>query len=199
MSNGKIVSIIGAVVDVKFEENVPDILTALEIQHEGRTLVLEVAQQIGRHIVRAVAMGSTDGLQRGTEVVNSGKPISVPVGPETLGRMFDVTGNAIDEKEEFKAKAVAPIHKKAPDFSEQSTEVEVFETGIKVVDLICPILKGGKTGLFGGAGVGKTVLIQELIHNIAKEHGGYSVFAGVGERTREGNDLYAEMKESGVL
>ncbi len=199
MANGKIVSIIGAVVDVKFEENVPEILSALELDNNGKKLVLETAQQIGRHIVRAIAMGSTDGLQRGMEVVDTGSPITVPVGPETLGRMFDVTGNPIDGQEAPSTKGKSPIHKPAPDFVEQSTEAVVFETGIKVVDLICPILKGGKTGLFGGAGVGKTVLIQELIHNIAKEHGGISVFAGVGERTREGNDLYEEMKESGVL
>ncbi|RMD52222.1 F0F1 ATP synthase subunit beta [Candidatus Parcubacteria bacterium] len=199
MQTGKISSIIGAVVDVRFEGEVPDILTALEVKNGDQTLVLEVAQQLGDGVVRTIAMSSTDGLQRGLEVVNTGKPISVPVGPETLGRMFGVIGNTIDGKGEVKTKTKAPIHKKAPEFSEQSTEAEIFETGIKVIDLICPILKGGKSGLFGGAGVGKTVLIQEMIHNLAKEHGGYSVFAGVGERTREGNDLYHEMKESGVL
>ncbi|MFA6522120.1 MAG: F0F1 ATP synthase subunit beta [Patescibacteria group bacterium] len=196
---GKVAQIIGAVVDVKFDEAVPEILTALEVKNGDKTLTLEVAQQVGHQMVRAIAMGSTDGLQRGVEVVSLGKPISVPVGPETLGRMFDVVGNPIDELGDAKAVRYDPIHRAAPEFVEQSTEAKVFETGIKVVDLICPILKGGKTGLFGGAGVGKTVLIQELIHNIAKEHGGYSVFAGVGERTREGNDLYQEMKESGVL
>ncbi|MFH1766853.1 MAG: F0F1 ATP synthase subunit beta [Patescibacteria group bacterium] len=196
---GKISQVIGAVVDVRFETGVPDILTALEVKNGDKTLVLEVAQQLGNNVARTVAMGSTDGLQRDTEVISTGKPISVPVGPQTLGRMFDVTGNAIDEKGEERGLRQDPIHRAAPDFVDQSTETEVFETGIKVIDLICPILKGGKTGLFGGAGVGKTVIVQEMIHNLAKEHGGYSVFAGVGERTREGNDLYKEMEESGVL
>ncbi|MFA6130743.1 MAG: F0F1 ATP synthase subunit beta [Patescibacteria group bacterium] len=196
---GKVAQIIGAVVDVKFDETVPEILTALELKNGDKTLTLEVAQQVGHQMVRAIAMGSTDGLQRGVEVVSLGKPICVPVGPDTLGRMFDVVGNPIDELGEAKAVRRDPIHRAAPEFTEQSTEAQVFETGIKVVDLICPILKGGKTGLFGGAGVGKTVLIQEFIHNIAKEHGGFSVFAGVGERTREGNDLYMDMKQSGVL
>lgn len=199
MSKGNISQIIGAVVDVRFDGNVPDVQTALEVQRDNGTLVLEVAQQLGNGVVRTIAMSSTDGLQRGLEVTNTGNPIQVPVGPETLGRMFSVTGEVIDGKGDLKSKNTAPIHKSAPDFVDQSTEAEVFETGIKVLDLICPILKGGKTGLFGGAGVGKTVLIQEMIHNLAKEHGGYSVFAGVGERTREGNDLYHEMKESGVL
>jgi len=197
--NGKITQIIGPVVDVSFEGDIPEILTALEIKTEKKTIVLEVAQHVGGNVVRTIAMDSTDGLVRGHEVINTGAPISVPVGPETLGRMFGVTGNEIDELPPVKTTKRNPIHAKAPALVDQTTEAEVFETGIKVVDLICPFLKGGKTGLFGGAGVGKTVLIQELIHNIAKEHGGYSVFAGVGERTREGNDLYYEMKESGVL
>ena len=199
MKNGKISQIIGAVVDVRFEQDVPDVKTALQIKHGDSTLVLEVAQQLGGGVVRAIAMSSTDGLQRGLDVVNTGAPIKVPVGPETLGRMFNVTGDVIDGKPDLKNKNLQPIHRDAPELVDQSTEVEVFETGVKVLDLICPILKGGKTGLFGGAGVGKTVLIQELIHNLAKEHGGYSVFAGVGERTREGNDLFHEMRESGVL
>jgi F-type H+/Na+-transporting ATPase subunit beta len=201
MSNttGKVSKIIGAVVDVRFEEDVPEILSALEVKNGEDKLVLEVAQQLGNNVVRTIAMGATDGLKRGVEVKSTGKAISVPVGPETLGRMFNVTGDPIDNKPAPDVKRTDSIHKPAPEFVNQSTEAEVFETGIKVIDLICPILKGGKTGLFGGAGVGKTVLIQELIHNIAKEHGGYSIFAGVGERTREGNDLYEEMKESGVL
>ena len=199
-TQGKISQVIGPVVDVRFEEgHLPEINTALTIKREGGILTLEVAQHTGNNIVRAVAMSSTDGLQRGMEVTNTGKPISVPVGPETLGRMFNVTGDPVDNLGESKTKRRDPIHRDAPSFDEQSTKDEIFETGIKVIDLICPFLRGGKTGLFGGAGVGKTVLIQELIHNIAKEHGGYSVFAGVGERTREGNDLYMEMKESGVL
>ncbi len=196
---GNIAQIIGAVVDVRFEGEVPAILNALTLKNESVDLVLEVAQHLGNGVVRAIAMGATDGLTRGVEVSDTGRPISVSVGPNTLGRMFDVTGNAIDGLGDMEGLRKDPIHREAPAFVDQSTKAEVFETGIKVVDLICPILKGGKTGLFGGAGVGKTVLIQELIHNIAKEHGGYSVFAGVGERTREGNDLYMEMKESGVL
>ena len=196
---GSIAQVIGAVVDVRFEGEIPSILNALTIKHNDGTLVLEVAQHLGNGIVRAIAMGTTDGLTRGTEVVVTGRPMTVPVGPATLGRMFDVTGNVIDGLPAMEGLRNDPIHRSAPAFTEQSTKAEIFETGIKVIDLICPILKGGKTGLFGGAGVGKTVLIQELIHNIAKEHGGYSVFAGVGERTREGNDLYMEMKESGVL
>lgn len=200
MSKGTIAQVIGPVVDVRFEEgDLPNINTALQVKHGERVLVLEVAQHIGHRLVRSVAMSTTDGLQRGMDVMNTGAPISVPVGPETLGRMFNVIGDPIDQLGDVKTKRRDPIHKKAPSFEQQSTKDEVFETGIKVIDLICPFLKGGKTGLFGGAGVGKTVLIQELIHNIAKEHGGYSVFAGVGERTREGNDLYQEMKESGVL
>ena len=196
---GSIAQVIGAVVDVRFEGEIPPILNALTIKHNDGTLVLEVAQHLGNGIVRTIAMGTTDGLTRGTEVVDTGRPMTVPVGPATLGRMFDVTGNVIDGLPAMEGLRNDPIHRSAPAFTEQSTKAEIFETGIKVIDLICPILKGGKTGLFGGAGVGKTVLIQELIHNIAKEHGGYSVFAGVGERTREGNDLYMEMKESGVL
>jgi len=200
MKQGTIAQVIGPVVDVRFEGELPAIQTALTIEQKGAdALTLEVAQHLGHSMVRTIAMSSTDGLQRGMEVKNTGHPISVPVGPETLGRMFNVTGDPIDGKGKAKTKRQNPIHRDAPAFEDQATEDVVFETGIKVIDLICPFLKGGKTGLFGGAGVGKTVLIQELIHNIAKEHGGYSVFAGVGERTREGNDLYEEMKESGVL
>lgn len=199
-NKGKISQVIGAVVDVRFEDELPTINTALKIiQKDTKGIFLEVAQHTGNKTVRAVAMSSTDGLQRGMEVEDLGAPISVPVGPETLGRMFNVTGDAIDKMPDIAGKRKDPIHRDAPHFTEQSTKYEIFETGIKVIDLICPFLKGGKTGLFGGAGVGKTVLIQELINNIATEHGGYSVFAGVGERTREGNDLYMEMKESGVL
>ncbi len=200
MNKGTISQVIGAVVDVRFPEgSLPSILTALTVQNAGVPLTLEVAQHTGHNTVRTVAMSTTDGLKRGLEVVSTGKPIAVPVGPETLGRMLSVIGEPIDGLGAVKTKRLDPIHREAPSFADQSTKDEVFETGIKVIDLICPFLKGGKTGLFGGAGVGKTVLIQELIHNIAKEHGGYSVFAGVGERTREGNDLYQEMKESGVL
>ncbi len=196
---GTIAQIIGPVVDVRFESDLPPLLSALIVKHGQAELTLEVAQHLEGGLVRTIAMGSTDGLERGLEVKATGKPISVAVGPETLGRMFDVTGKPIDGKGPVTTKRSDPIHRQAPDFVDQATEAEIFETGIKVVDLICPILKGGKTGLFGGAGVGKTVLIQELIHNIASEHGGYSVFAGVGERTREGNDLYIEMRDSGVL
>ncbi len=199
-NTGKITQVIGVVVDVQFDQQLPAIYNALEINLEkGKKLVLEVQQHLGANSVRTVAMGSTDGVARGTEVVDTGAPISVPVGPETLGRMFNVVGEPIDNKPETKTKKKYSIHRKAPDFKSQSQKSEVFETGIKVIDLLCPFLKGGKVGLFGGAGVGKTVIIQELIHNIAQEHGGYSMFAGVGERTREGNDLYGEMKESGVL
>ena len=199
--NPIITQIIGPVVDVRFEgQTLPAINNALIVKKpDGTELTLEVAQHVGGGTVRTIAMSSTDGLVRGTEVSDTGRPISVAVGPETLGRMFSVVGEPIDNMPAIKGKRRDPIHRPAPDFAEQSTKFEVFETGIKVIDLICPFLKGGKTGLFGGAGVGKTVLIQELIHNIATEHGGYSVFAGVGERTREGNDLYMEMKESGVL
>ncbi|NLC30615.1 MAG: F0F1 ATP synthase subunit beta [Candidatus Moranbacteria bacterium] len=207
---GKISQVIGPVVDVQFEENLPSIYNALEIVlNDGaasagatasqRKLVLETQQHLGGGKVRAVAMGSTDGLKRAMEVMDTGAPISVPVGAQTLGRMFNLLGEVIDGKEELKTTDKLPIHRDAPKFSEQSTEAEILETGIKVIDLICPFIKGGKVGLFGGAGVGKTVVIQELIRNIAQEHGGYSIFAGVGERTREGNDLYHEMKESGVL
>jgi len=196
---GTISQIIGVVVDVHFKEHVPAIYHALHIQ-DGDTLVtLEVQKHLGSNTVRTVAMGATDGLSRGQEVTDTGAPISVPVGKLTLGRMFDVVGNPIDEKPAPKTEKLYPIHREAPAFKNQSQETEILETGIKVVDLLCPFLKGGKVGLFGGAGVGKTVIIQELIRNIASEHGGYSMFAGVGERTREGNDLYREMKESGVL
>lgn len=202
---GIIKRIIGPVVDVAFEEELPLIYTALKVNLTDETigkeksLILEVEQHIGDNIVRAVAMDSTDGLKRGDQVINTEEPISVPVGAKTLGRMWNVTGKAIDGKEEADKTETLPIHREAPKFIDQSTKVEILETGIKVIDLICPVLKGGKVGLFGGAGVGKTVIIQELIHNIASKHGGYSVFAGVGERTREGNDLYHEMKDSGVL
>lgn len=198
-NNGKISQVIGAVVDVSFDGDLPSILNALETENDGKKLVLEVAQHLGESTVRTIAMDSTDGLVRGSEVVDTGGPISVPVGPETLGRILDVIGNPIDERGEVKTKKKAGIHAKAPDFIDQSTEKEILVTGIKVVDLLAPYAKGGKVGLFGGAGVGKTVLIMELINNIAKAHGGYSVFAGVGERTREGNDLYHEMIESGVI
>ena len=199
--NGKITQVIGAVLDVKFEQNcLPDINEALKIPtRSGGTLVAEVAQHLGDDIVRCVAMGSTDGLVRGMDVIATGAPSCVPVGEKTLGRMFNVLGEPIDNLPAPTGVDYEPIHRPAPDFEEQSTETELLETGIKVVDLLCPYQKGGKIGLFGGAGVGKTVLIMELINNVAKEHGGLSVFTGVGERTREGNDLYNEMKESGVL
>ena len=198
---GKISQVMGAVVDVVFEQgHLPDIYNALTVDRQDEAqLVLEVAQHLGDSAVRTVAMDSTDGLVRGTEVVDSGIPISVPVGPETLGRLFDVLGNTIDNKGDVKTDKVNPIHRPAPRHEDLATSTEILVTGIKVVDLMEPYTKGGKTGLFGGAGVGKTVLIQELIRNIATEHGGYSVFAGVGERTREGNDLYNEMTESGVI
>lgn len=198
---GKITQIIGAVLDVKFgEDSLPEINDALEITRaNGEKLVVEVAQHLGDDTVRCIAMGPTDGLVRGMDVVATGAPISVPVGEATLGRIFNVLGEAIDEQPAPEGVEKMPIHRKAPSFEEQATSTEMLETGIKVVDLLCPYQKGGKIGLFGGAGVGKTVLIQELIHNIATEHGGYSVFTGVGERTREGNDLYYEMKESGVI
>ncbi len=201
MSNvGKIVQVIGPVVDVEFSDGLPEIYNAQEIKLEnGKKLILEAHQHLGGNKVRAVAMGSTDGLRRGIEVTDTGEAIQVPVGEKTLGRMFNLLGEAIDGKENVKTEKKYPIHRDAPKFEEQSTKAEIFETGIKVIDLICPFIKGGKVGLFGGAGVGKTVIIQELIRNIAQEHGGYSVFAGVGERTREGNDLYHEMKETGVL
>jgi len=197
---GKIVQIIGPVVDIRFSEgNLPELLDAIEIDNHGERLVVEVAQHIGDDTVRCVSMGSTDGLIRGMEAVDTGEPITVPVGNETLGRLFNVLGEPIDEKGEVEVKQTSPIHRPAPSFEEQETSREIFETGIKVVDLIAPYSKGGKIGLFGGAGVGKTVLIMELINNIAIQHGGISVFAGVGERTREGNDLYYEMIESGVI
>ncbi len=196
---GRVKQIVGVVVDVQFEGELPRIYDALEVAGKGQKLILETQQHIGSNLVRTVAMGSTDGFKRGDKVVSTGEGISVPVGEGTLGRIFDVLGNTIDNKGDVKYKKRYPIHRNAPDFADQSTKTEILETGIKVIDLICPIAKGGKVGMFGGAGVGKTVLIQEFINNIAKEHGGYSVFAGVGERTREGNDLYAEMKESGVI
>ena len=198
---GKITQIIGAVLDIKFPEGkLPKIYDAIHIAApDGGVLTAEVAQHLGDDTVRCIAMGPTDGLVRGAEAIATGAPITVPVGEKTLGRIFNVTGDAIDKKPAPEGVEYLPIHRKAPSFEEQSTSTEILETGIKVVDLLCPYQKGGKTGLFGGAGVGKTVLIQELIHNIATEHGGYSVFTGVGERTREGNDLYYEMKESGVI
>jgi F-type H+-transporting ATPase subunit beta len=199
MSKGKITQIIGAVVDVKFDGELPEILSALECKNGDNRLVLEVAQHLGESSVRTIAMDATEGLKRGDEVDATGSPIQVPVGPETLGRIINVIGEPIDEKGEVKTKEKWPIHRAAPEFSDQSTETEILVTGIKVVDLLAPYAKGGKIGLFGGAGVGKTVLIMELINNVAKAHGGFSVFAGVGERTREGNDLYHEMIDSGVI
>jgi F-type H+-transporting ATPase subunit beta len=196
---GNITQIIGAVVDVTFESDLPEIYTALEVSNDGNKLVLEVAQHLGEGSVRTIAMDSTEGLKRGDVVINTGEPILVPVGPETLGRIINVIGEPIDEKGPVKTKEKWPIHRQAPKFTEQSTETEMLVTGIKVIDLLAPYAKGGKVGLFGGAGVGKTVTIMELINNIAKAHGGFSVFAGVGERTREGNDLYHEMIESGVI
>ncbi|MFZ5391814.1 MAG: F0F1 ATP synthase subunit beta [Patescibacteria group bacterium] len=199
MNKGIIKRIIGPVVDIEFEDKLPAINNALETKIGDKIIILEVAQLLGDKKVRCVAMDSTDGLKRNQEVADTGSPISVPVGKETLGRMVNVLGKAIDGKPELKTKKSSPIHRVAPELKEQSTKIEILETGIKVIDLICPFLKGGKIGLFGGAGVGKTVLITELIRNIATEHGGVSMFAGVGERTREGNDLYYEMEESGVL
>ena len=201
MSNkfGKITQVIGAVVDVYFDGQLPEILTALECDNSGNRLVLEVAQHLGETTVRTIAMDSTEGLKRGDKVTNTGSPIKVPVGPETLGRIMNVIGEPIDQKGKVSTKESWPIHRPAPKFTDQSTETEILVTGIKVVDLLAPYAKGGKIGLFGGAGVGKTVIIMELINNIAKAHGGFSVFAGVGERTREGNDLYHEMIESGVI
>ncbi|MDR3519424.1 MAG: F0F1 ATP synthase subunit beta [Candidatus Pacebacteria bacterium] len=207
-TTGTIKRIIGPVIDIDFGDNLPDIYTALEVEKDGEKIVLEVEQFLGGGLVRAVAMDTTDGLARGIEVVSTGAPISVPVGEVTLGRIFNVLGETIDDLPDVGRQESGrptspvkrlPIHRQAPSYVVQATKVEILETGIKVIDLICPVLKGGKVGLFGGAGVGKTVVIQELIHNIASNHGGYSVFAGVGERTREGNDLYHEMKESGVL
>ena len=197
---GKVVQIVGAVVDIRFEkDHLPDLLNAVEIELNGQTLTVEVAQHIGDDVVRCIAMSSTDGLVRGTEAVDTGRAISVPVGRETLSRMFNLLGEPVDNKPAPETKERWEIHREPPSYEEQKASNEVLETGIKVVDLIAPYLKGGKIGLFGGAGVGKTVLIMELINNIAKQHGGISVFTGVGERTREGNDLYNEMIESGVI
>ena len=198
-SIGTITQIIGAVVDVHFDGELPAILSALHVDRSGNTLVLEVAQQVGENVVRTIAMDTTDGLVRGAQAVDTGEPIMMPVGPETLGRILNVIGEPVDERGPIQTNRRSPIHRSAPAFIDQSTEAEILVTGIKVVDLLTPYAKGGKIGLFGGAGVGKTVIIMELINNIAKAHGGYSVFAGVGERTREGNDLYHEMIESGVI
>jgi len=198
-SVGKVTQVLGAVVDVQFDGELPQILNALHCQTDNGLLVLEVAQHLGESTVRTIAMDATEGLVRGKGVVDTGEPITVPVGPETLGRILNVVGDPIDERGPINAKQSLPIHRSAPEFVEQSTETEILVTGIKVVDLLAPYSRGGKVGLFGGAGVGKTVIIMELINNIAKAHGGYSVFAGVGERTREGNDLYHEMMESGVI
>lgn len=199
MNKGTIKQIIGPVVDVEFKDKLPAIYNALKIKNGKETLILETEQHIGNNMVRAVAMGATDGLKRGMEVADTENPITIPVGPETLGRMVNILGEPLDDKEPIKTRERWSIHREPPQFTDQSTSAEIFETGIKVIDLICPFVKGGKVGLFGGAGVGKTVVIQELIRNIAAEHGGYSVFAGVGERTREGNDLYREMNASGVI
>ncbi|MGN1089522.1 MAG: F0F1 ATP synthase subunit beta, partial [Huintestinicola sp.] len=197
---GKVVQIIGAVVDIRFgKENLPNLLNAIEIELNGGKLVCEVAQHIGDDIVRCIAMSSTDGLVRGVDAVDTGSPITVPVGKNTLGRIFNLLGDPVDNKPAPETEERWAIHREAPSYEEQTASNEVLETGIKVIDLICPYLKGGKIGLFGGAGVGKTVLIQELINNVANQHGGISVFTGVGERTREGNDLYNEMTESGVI
>ncbi|CAG8533360.1 1773_t:CDS:2 [Acaulospora colombiana] len=197
---GSIQSVIGAVVDVQFDEkNLPPILNSLEVEKEGSRLVLEVAQHLGQNVVRTIAMDGTEGLVRGQKVLDTGAPIQIPVGPGCLGRIINVIGEPIDERGPIKTTKYAQIHAEAPEFVDQSTVPEVLETGIKVVDLLAPYARGGKIGLFGGAGVGKTVLIQELINNIAKAHGGYSVFTGVGERTREGNDLYHEMIQTGVI
>ena len=199
-NTGIVVQIIGPVLDIRFEAgNLPNLLNAIEIEHDGQRLIVEVAQHIGDDTVRCIAMSSTDGLVRGIKAVDTGSPITVPVGKETLGRIFNLLGEPVDDKEPVVTKERLPIHRPAPAYEEQEASNEVLETGIKVVDLIAPYLKGGKIGLFGGAGVGKTVLIQELINNLAQEHGGTSVFTGVGERTREGTDLYLEMSESGVI
>jgi len=197
--SGKISQVLGAVVDVEFDDDLPSILNALEVDNNGNRLVLEVAQHLGEKAVRTIAMDTTDGLVRGQTATDTGSPISMPVGPETLGRIMNVVGEPVDERGKISTTKTYPIHRPAPKFVDQSTETEVLVTGIKVVDLLAPYARGGKIGLFGGAGVGKTVLIMELINNIAKAHGGYSVFAGVGERTREGNDLYHEMIESGII
>merc|ERR1711998_764001 len=198
-SKGKVTQVIGAVVDVQFEGALPRILNALEVQNHPIRLVLEVAQHLGENTVRTISMDSTEGLVRGQDVVDTGAPILVPVGPETLGRILNVVGDPVDDGKPVKSKTTLPIHRDAPEYVDQSTSADILVTGIKVVDLLAPYAKGGKIGLFGGAGVGKTVLIMELINNVAKAHGGYSVFAGVGERTREGNDLYHEMIEGGVI
>src|SRR6516164_10513627 len=195
---GHVRQVMGAVVDVQFEDHLPEILNALETENHGNRLVLEVAQHLGENTVRTVAMDSSEGLVRGQEVTDTGQPIAVPVGDETLGRIMNVIGEPVDEAGPVQKEALRAIHQDAPAYTDQSTEAAILVTGIKVVDLLAPYAKGGKIGLFGGAGVGKTVLIMELINNIAKAHGGYSVFAGVGERTREGNDLYHEMIESKV-
>ncbi len=199
VQTGKVSQVMGAVVDVQFDGHLPEILNALQTENQGNKLVLEVAQHLGEQTVRTIAMDGTEGLMRGQEVIDTGSPINVPVGRETLGRIMNVIGEPIDQLGPINAKTSSPIHAPAPEFIDQSTETEVLVTGIKVVDLLTPYPKGGKIGLFGGAGVGKTVLIMELINNVAKAHGGFSVFAGVGERTREGNDLYHEMMESGVI
>jgi F-type H+-transporting ATPase subunit beta len=196
---GTVTQIMGAVVDIKFDGELPSILNALHVENQGKTLTLEVAQHLGENTVRTIAMDTTDGLARGATATDTGAPISVPVGPETLGRILNVVGDPVDERGPVNAKLRLPIHRPAPEFVDQSTDAEILVTGIKVVDLLAPYARGGKVGLFGGAGVGKTVIIMELINNIAKKHGGYSVFAGVGERTREGNDLYHEMMESGII
>ncbi len=199
-SQGQVMQVTGPVVDVEFPpEQLPEIFSALIVQNDGNSIVLEVEQQLGDNWIRAVAMDTTDGLRRGLTVVDTGAPIKVPVGPPTLGRMFNVVGQTIDQKGEVDAKTEYPIHRPAPPYEEQVTTPQFFETGMKVIDLVAPFIKGGKIGVFGGAGVGKTTIIQELIRTVATEHGGYSVFCGVGERTREGNDLYLEMKESGVI
>jgi F-type H+-transporting ATPase subunit beta len=195
----QVVAVIGAVVDVQFDDNLPPILNALEVQGRQTRLVLEVAQHLGENTVRTIAMDGTEGLVRGQRVADTGSPIRIPVGAETLGRIINVIGEPIDERGPIETDKAAAIHAEAPEFVEMSVQQEILVTGIKVVDLLAPYAKGGKIGLFGGAGVGKTVLIMELINNVAKAHGGYSVFAGVGERTREGNDLYNEMIESGVI
>ena len=196
---GHVTQVLGAVVDVHLDGELPAILNALHMDNQGQRLVLEVAQHLGESTVRCIAMDTTDGMVRGQEVEDTGEPISVPVGPETLGRIINVIGEPIDDRGPVGNTKTYPIHRSAPEFVDQSTETEQLVTGIKVIDLLTPYAKGGKIGLFGGAGVGKTVLIMELINNIAKAHGGYSVFAGVGERTREGNDLYHEMMDSGVI
>ncbi|MEO0136119.1 MAG: F0F1 ATP synthase subunit beta [candidate division WOR-3 bacterium] len=199
MNKGRVLQVMGPVIDVEFTEKLPEIYGALKLSLKDGDLILEVQQHLGYNVVRTIAMGPTEGVARGMEVIDLGEPITVPVGPETLGRLFNVLGEPIDEKGPVNGKLRRPIHCKPPAFKEQSTKVEILETGIKVIDLIAPIMKGGKVGLFGGAGVGKTVVVMELIRNIAIEHGGVSVFAGIGERTREGNDLYLEMTRSGVI